>query len=379
MDNVLDAIYAQAKSEKGPKIKGTSFIDEIMLRAESAETVEKLIKSLERDMRAAAKDLGLRTRRRTGATQITSLRVKHGGGGWTMIRPERATTPGTGHGHSPRHGRGERRVKHVRKRGLTGRFSSLRQKMGVLWPVMAGLCSLAVIFSLGVASFMIVEGWDLFDSVYMMIITLSTVGYGEVHPLTRAGKVVASLVILFGVGTFFYLAGAIVQLVIEGHIQNIFGRRWMQQGIAKMKGHTIVCGYGRIGGIVAREIIAEGHDVVVVERGQDLIEELQQKNIHYVSGDATRTKCSWPPGWKTPSPGLGPHRRIGQRLRYAHGPPTQSGHLHRGPKRISGPLPAPDQGRGQPGSLPAPVWRHPHGPVRAAPHGPRIHGPGHAR
>jgi voltage-gated potassium channel len=100
--------------------------------------------------------------------------------------------------------------------------------------------------------------------------------------------VVAALVILFGVGTFFYLAGAIVQLVIEGHIQNIFGRRWMRRGIEKMKGHTIVCGYGRIGGIVAREIIAEGHDVVVVERGQDLIEELQHKNIHYVAGDATK-------------------------------------------------------------------------------------------
>jgi len=80
MDNVLDAIYAQAKSEKGPKTKGSSFIDEIMQRAESAETVEKLIKSLERDMRAAAKDLAFE-RAAELRDAITSLRVKHGGEG----------------------------------------------------------------------------------------------------------------------------------------------------------------------------------------------------------------------------------------------------------------------------------------------------------
>ncbi|MBI4804706.1 MAG: potassium channel protein [Desulfovibrio sp.] len=160
--------------------------------------------------------------------------------------------------------------------------------MGILWPVISGLFAILLIFVGGTAAYMIVEGWDLFDSVYMVIISLTTVGYGEVHPLTRAGRVITAIVLLLGVGTFFYLAGAIVQLVIEGHIQNIFGRRRMQRAIEKMKGHTIVCGYGRIGGIVAREILAEGHGVVVVERGQNLIEELQQKNIHYVAGDATK-------------------------------------------------------------------------------------------
>jgi voltage-gated potassium channel len=179
--------------------------------------------------------------------------------------------------------RGPKRIK-----GVADRFAALRRRLGVLWPVIAGLCSLAVIFVLGTTGFMVIEGWDLFDSVYMMIITLSTVGYGEVHPLTKAGRVVASVVILFGVGAFFYLAGAFVQLVIEGHIQNIFGRRWMRRAIDKMQGHTIVCGYGRIGAIVAREIDAEGHDVVVVERSQHLIEELQQKDLPFVPGDATK-------------------------------------------------------------------------------------------
>ena len=164
----------------------------------------------------------------------------------------------------------------------------MRRGLGVLWPVIAGLASVAFIFVAGTAGYMLVEGWDLFDSVYMMVITLTTVGYGEVHPLTRAGRVLTSVVLLTGVGTFFYLAGAIVQLMIEGHLQTLFGRRWMQREIEKMQNHTIVCGYGRIGAIVAREIIAEGHDVVVVERSQVLVEELTQKGIPYVAGDATK-------------------------------------------------------------------------------------------
>jgi len=151
-----------------------------------------------------------------------------------------------------------------------------------------GLAAVAVIFIAGTAAYMRIEGWGLFDSMYMMIITLSTVGYGEVHPLDRPGEVVTSLVILFGVGTFFYLAGAIVQLVMEGHLQNLFGRRFMQRSIDKMRGHVIVCGFGRIGAVVAKELMVEGCDVVVVERSPQLIEELKQGHIPHVAGDATK-------------------------------------------------------------------------------------------
>ena len=175
-----------------------------------------------------------------------------------------------------------------RKNRLRDHYYALRRRLGVLWPVVAGLVAVFAIFIAGTLAYMYVEGWDWFDSVYMMIITLATVGYGEVHPLSQAGRVITCFVILTGVGTFFYLAGAIVQLVIEGHLQNIFGRRRMQRAIEKMQGHTIVCGYGRIGSIVAREILAEDQDVVVVERTPSLIEELEQKDIPFVPGDATK-------------------------------------------------------------------------------------------
>ncbi|GFK94493.1 Voltage-gated potassium channel Kch [Fundidesulfovibrio magnetotacticus] len=181
--------------------------------------------------------------------------------------------------------RGMRRGRVLRR---VNRFTLMRRRLGVLWPVIAGLTAVAFIFVGGTLAYMFVEEWDLFDSVYMVIISLTTVGYGEVHPLTRAGRAVTAVLLLSGVGTFFYLAGAIVQLMIEGHIQNIFGRRWMRHAIENMRGHTIVCGYGRIGSVVAREIAAEGQDVVVVERSHALVEELEGKDIPFVAGDATK-------------------------------------------------------------------------------------------
>jgi len=168
------------------------------------------------------------------------------------------------------------------------RLTRFRRRLGVLRPVIVGLTAVAVIFAAGTAAYMLIEGWSLFDSMYMMIITLSTVGYGEIHPLSRPGEVVTVLVILFGVGAFLYLTGAIVQLVMEGQLQNFFGRRWMQRTIENMRGHVIVCGFGRIGSVVAREIMAEGRDVAVVERSPHLIEELKLQHISHVAGDATK-------------------------------------------------------------------------------------------
>ncbi|MCL2341309.1 MAG: potassium channel protein [Proteobacteria bacterium] len=168
------------------------------------------------------------------------------------------------------------------------RLTRFRYRFGALRPVITGILAVVAVFVAGTAAYVFIEGWGLFDSMYMMIITLATVGYGEVHPLDRAGEVVTILVILFGVGTFFYLTGAIVQLVMEGRLQNLFGRRWMQRTIDKMRGQVIVCGFGRIGAVVARELLAEGCDVVVVERSPQLIEELKMEDIPHVAGDATK-------------------------------------------------------------------------------------------
>ena len=168
--------------------------------------------------------------------------------------------------------------------------TTLKQKLSTMRmrPMIVGLSAVAIIFVAGTAAYMLVEGWSLFDSMFMMIITLSTVGYDEVHPLSKSGEVISALVILFGVGAFFYLTGAIVQLVMENHLQNLFGRHFMQRSIDNMQGHVIVCGFGRIGSVVAREIMDEGRDVAVVERTPQLIEELKLQNIPHVAGDAIK-------------------------------------------------------------------------------------------
>lgn len=168
-----------------------------------------------------------------------------------------------------------------------GRTARLKLRFGVFWPFMAGLGAIVVVVVFGVAGLMLVEGWNFFDSVYMLVTTLSTVGYGEVHPLSDRGRMVMIGVIVTGVGSFFYLVGAFFQLLVDGHIQNIFGRHWMRRAIAKLKGHVIICGYGRIGSIVAREILAEGQDVVVIEKDPHLIEDLARRGVLHVPGDAT--------------------------------------------------------------------------------------------
>ncbi|MBU1398166.1 MAG: potassium channel family protein, partial [Proteobacteria bacterium] len=99
----------------------------------------------------------------------------------------------------------------------------------------------------GTTGYMMIEGWDLLDSMYMTIITLATVGYGEVHSVSRAGRIFTMLLIFFGVGFCLYVAGAMVQFMIEGRIRAILGRRRLDKQIGRLKNHHIVCGYGRIG------------------------------------------------------------------------------------------------------------------------------------
>jgi voltage-gated potassium channel len=170
---------------------------------------------------------------------------------------------------------------------LHARFMSLRNRFGRFWPLVGGFLGLAVVFFAGVCAYVFVEGWSLGESMYMVIITLSTVGFQEVKPLTQEGRVVTSLLILGGVGSFAYLVGTFTQVIVEGRFQAVLGRRRVQKKIDSLEEHFIVCGFGRIGSIVAREIAREGLPVVVIERDDDLVEEYETEDILFVSGDAT--------------------------------------------------------------------------------------------
>ncbi|MCP3899361.1 MAG: potassium channel protein [Desulfobacteraceae bacterium] len=144
-----------------------------------------------------------------------------------------------------------------------------------------------VMFLIGTTGYYYIEGWTLIDSAYMTAITLSTVGLMEVHPASEMGRVFTMFLIFIGVGFFLYLAGVIMQTVIEGELVTILGRRKLDKSIKKLENHYIVCGYGRIGRILCNLIREEASQIVVIEQDELLVPVLEQDNILYLHGDAS--------------------------------------------------------------------------------------------
>jgi len=142
-------------------------------------------------------------------------------------------------------------------------------------------------FVIGTTGYMLIEGWNLLDAVYMTVITLTTVGYREVHAVSSYGKTYTIVLILSGVTCFLYVAGAVVQFMVEGRIRIIMGRRSLEKKIDRLKNHYIVCGYGRIGRVLCKRLKSKPIDVVVIEKSQDLIPVMDQDKMLYVSGDAS--------------------------------------------------------------------------------------------
>ena len=135
------------------------------------------------------------------------------------------------------------------------------KKWRFLWIAIAILAIVAI----GTVGYMIIEKWSFSDAIYMAVITLSTVGFQEVHPLSTAGHYFTIILILGGTGTMLYAVSAIVQYLLEGNLANIIGRRRMKVEISKLKGHTILCGYGKVGKEVARVFKNEKTPFVVIE------------------------------------------------------------------------------------------------------------------
>lgn len=153
--------------------------------------------------------------------------------------------------------------------------------------VLTAAAALVLITLGGAAGYMLVEGWSFEDALYMTVITLSTVGYSEVAPLSRAGRRYSMLLIAAGVGMTIYLISLAAQLVFEGRLREFVQRGAMQRRIDSLSGHIVVCGYGRFGQVVAQELIAAGREVVVVDRDAALAADLETRGIPYLIGLAS--------------------------------------------------------------------------------------------
>jgi len=131
-------------------------------------------------------------------------------------------------------------------------------------------------------------GWDLLDAVYMVVITIFGVGYGEVRPLTDPGlKAFTMLLVVAGCSSGAYVIGGFVQLIAEGELNRFLGARRMTQGIDLLKNHAIVCGYGRVGHILARELHEARCPFVVIDPNTDRLREAEAKGYLVLIGDAT--------------------------------------------------------------------------------------------
>ncbi len=108
-------------------------------------------------------------------------------------------------------------------------------------------------------------GFDVLDAVYQTVTTITTVGFREVHPLNAAGKVFTIALIIAGVGTALYTFSVVLESLVEGHLRQHFERRRMERDIARMSGHAIVCGWGRVGRASAAHLAGQGTEVVVVD------------------------------------------------------------------------------------------------------------------
>jgi voltage-gated potassium channel len=140
----------------------------------------------------------------------------------------------------------------------------------------------------GTIGFMLIEHYDPFDAFYMTITTITTVGYGEIFGLDRAGRIFNSFLIFFGVTTMLLAIGGMTQTVIELELNQFFGKRRIKRMIDKLENHYIVCGYGRVGQGAAQELKRAGVQFVVMDMNMDNVDRAIKSDMLAVLADANR-------------------------------------------------------------------------------------------
>jgi voltage-gated potassium channel len=148
--------------------------------------------------------------------------------------------------------------------------------------------SLVATLAIGTVGFTVIEHYPPFDAFYMTLTTMTTVGYGEIHPLSRAGRVFNSFLIFFGVSTIFVAIGAMTQTIIEIEFGDAIGKRRNKRMIENLKDHYIICGFGRVGRGAAAELAHAGVSFVVVDRDPARVERAILAGMLAVVADSTR-------------------------------------------------------------------------------------------
>ena len=151
--------------------------------------------------------------------------------------------------------------------------------------------AIALALSSGTIGFVVIDGYPVFDAFYMSLITIFTVGYNEIHPLSHAGRVFNSFLIFFGALTLLLAAGAITQTIIELELNQFFGKRRIKNMVEGLKGHFSVCGYGRVGRGAAEELKNAGVPFVIIDSDDERVERAMHNGMLAVLADCTRDEA----------------------------------------------------------------------------------------
>jgi voltage-gated potassium channel len=153
------------------------------------------------------------------------------------------------------------------------------------------LIAILATLSIGTVGFVVIDKYPVFDAFYMTLTTMTTVGYGELHPLSRAGRVFNSFLIFFGVTTIFIAMGAMTQTIVELELGDAIGKRRNKRMIDKLKDHYIICGFGRVGRGAAKELLHAGAPFVVVDINPERVERAMLAGMLAVSADSTQDEA----------------------------------------------------------------------------------------
>lgn len=153
--------------------------------------------------------------------------------------------------------------------------------------ILIGLAMLVGIIVIGVTGYMIIEDDNFLDALYMTVITVSTVGFGEVHRLSAGGKIFTMILIISSFTTYAYALTTISTHFFEGQLNFFLGGN-RTKSFNKMQKHVIICGYGRIGQQVANELKAHNHQFIVIDQNHDVIVKNLEKSDNFIEGDSTQ-------------------------------------------------------------------------------------------
>lgn len=149
------------------------------------------------------------------------------------------------------------------------------------------LIAIFLVTLFGVVGYMLIEGWSFLDALYMTVITFATIGYGETHPLSQSGRLFTIVLIVIGLGVVAVIFTAITQKIVQRQFVLVFNQKKMFDAINKLRGHTIICGYGRLARIAAAELKRADTPLVLIERDPTRAAEARSSGYLVVEGDAT--------------------------------------------------------------------------------------------